>query len=170
MSLAPDIPLKPINFPSVGLEVGLHRRSNNFYIVLTRAYGLSSGYKLYTQLNFPQPLDPSPDPPASHPHLNPRIWLRDGRDFGFKMTFEELLGAEPSIFKESGLRRKEKAKGVHGEDMEVEERLVEVLLKEEEYCQRCAWCGVWENSGERTRHQKAGVGKDSRQLYWCGVS
>jgi hypothetical protein len=173
MASAPHVSLKPLRFPSVGLEVGLHRRSNTFYIVLLRAYGLASGYKIYAQLNFPQQLDPSPDPPASHPHLNPRIWLRDGRDSEFgnsKMTFEELIGAEPSIFKDSGLRRKMKTKGVHGEEQEVEERLVEVLLREPEYCQRCAWCGVWEDSGERTRHQKAGDGKDGRLLYWCGVS
>jgi hypothetical protein len=126
-------------FYSVGLELGIHRHCNTFYIVLTRAYGLARGYKIWTRLNFPQPLDPSPDPPASHPHLSPRIRLRDARDSEFgnsKMTFEKLMGAEPSIFKDSGLRRKVNAKHVGGAKMEVEERLVEVLLKEKEYSQR----------------------------------
>jgi hypothetical protein len=63
------------------------------------------------------------------------------------MTFEELMGAEPSMFKDSGLRRKVNAKHVGGAKHEVEERSVEMLLKEEQYSQQCAWCGVWEDSG-----------------------
>jgi hypothetical protein len=157
----------------VGLEVGIHRHCNTFYIILTLAYGIASDYNMYAQLSFPQPLDPSPDPPASHLHLNPRIWLRDGRDSecgNSKMAFEELLGAEPSIFKDCGLRRKVNARHVGGAMNEIEERVVQVLLKEEEYSQRCAWCGVWEDIGERTRHPKAGDGKGGRLLHWCGVS
>jgi hypothetical protein len=174
MSSTPQVPLHALKIPSVGLEVGLHRRGNTFYVVLTRAYGISSGYKIYAQLNFSQPRDPSPDPPSSHAHLNTRIWLRDGSEWNGgnpMMTFEELMGAEPSVVKDSGLRRKIKAKGHLGEEKEIDERLVEVLLKEEEYCQRCAWCGVWEDSLETlTRYGKAGDGKDGRPIYWCGVS
>jgi hypothetical protein len=169
-----QVPLHPLNFPSLGFEVGLHRRGNTFHVILTRAYGIANGYKLWAQLNLPQPLDPSSDPPASHARLNPRIWLRDGSEWtsgNSKMTFEELMGTEPSIPKDSGLRRKVKTRGYHGEETEIEERLVEVLLKEEEYCQRCAWCGVWEDKFETlTRYRKAGNGKDGRPLYWCGVS
>ena len=101
--------LQPLNFPSVGLDVALHHRSNTFYLILTHPYGLSSGYNIYADLNCPQPQDLSPDPPTSYPHLNQRKWLRDGRDRDGgkeKISFGELMGVEPSMFKDSGLRRK----------------------------------------------------------------
>lgn len=173
----PTIPITEIYFSSFKAPLALHRRANRYHIVLPRAYGMSSGYKNWLCLNNPGPNDASPDPPVSHAHLNPRIWLRSGRDWVYKdsnygLTLEVLMSAEPRVFKDSGLRRT--AKDVihkHGNEVEIEEWLVEVLLKEEELCQRCAWCGRWELSyvGE-PRFGKAGEGKNGRPMYWCGVS
>jgi hypothetical protein len=82
------------------------------------------------------------------------------------MTFADLLGVEPVVFKDVGLRRK-----VNVDKKEVEERLVEVLMKEEEYCQRCAWCGGWEYSGgDSPRYCKEKEQDKNGALYWCGVS
>jgi hypothetical protein len=76
------------------------------------------------------------------------------------------MDVEPAVFKNVGLRRTVKVgKG------ETEERLVEVLIKEEEYCQRCAWCGRWEYSDEGSaRHKKEEQPRGVGAVYWCGVS
>jgi hypothetical protein len=153
-------------FPSFQLPTAVHRRGNTFYIVFPRAYGMAVGNKCFAQLSFPQDSDPSPDPPASQSHLNPRFWHREGAGHPLEMTFADLLGVEPVVFKDVGLRRK-----VNVDKKEVEERLVEVLMKEEEYCQRCAWCGGWEYSGEDSpRYCKEKEQEKNGALYWCGVS
>jgi hypothetical protein len=153
-------------FPIFKLPTALHRRGNTFYIVFPRAYGMAAGNKCFAQLNFPLDSDPSPDPPSSQPHLNPRFWHRESAGHPLEMTFANLMGVEPEVFKDVGLRRTIKVDG-----KEVEERLVEVLIREEEYCQRCAWCGEWEYSYEgSSRHSKEKQQIDGTTLYWCGVS
>jgi hypothetical protein len=153
-------------FPAFKLPTALHRRGNTFYIVFPRAYGMACGNKCYAQLNFPQGVDPAPDPPSTQAHLNPRFWHREGGGEPFEMSFANLMDVKPAVFKDVGLRRTVKV----GE-REAEERLTEVLIKEEEYCQRCAWCGGWEYSYEAsTRHKREKGTKSGGGLYWCGVS
>jgi hypothetical protein len=161
--------LTDLYYPSFGIATALHRRGNAFYIVFPRAYGMANGNKLVAQLNFPQPNDPPPDPPASEKRLNCRIWHREGPQNKCMMTFEEIMSIDPPAFKDSGLRRTLRIKNDEGKgENDVEERLVEVLLREDEFCQRCAWCGGWEYSYEgSTRHVKV---KEAQSLYWCGVS
>jgi hypothetical protein len=148
-------------FPNFKLPTALHRRRNAFFIVFPRAYGMAAGNKVFAQLSFPRGIDPAPDPPPSQAHLNPRFWHRE-----VEMSFANLMGVEPAIFKNVGLRRT-----VRVGKCQVEERLVEVLIKEEQYCQRCAWCGRWEYSdaGE-ARHKREEEPNGGRTLYWCGVS
>ncbi|PSN67185.1 hypothetical protein BS50DRAFT_634594 [Corynespora cassiicola Philippines] len=171
--LRPEIPLTEIYCPNFALATGLHRRGNQWAMVTSRAYGMSV-WKLVAILNYPQPDDPTPDPPPGHANLNPRFWFRDGKEWDpyCVVTFEHLMQAEPQVFKDSGLRRTVKVEDPNGKGKkEIEEKLVEVLFKEEQLIQRCAWCGAWEYSykGEN-RHFKAGTGKNGRPIYWCGVS
>jgi hypothetical protein len=157
--------------PNLGIQMALHRRKNSWYIVLARAYGMANGNRLCGILNSPLSSSSSVDPPQRHPNLNPRIWLRDDSVWAYDKSvssIDRLLSTEPPIFKDSGLARKVEVKDDGGVRL-IEERLVEVLLKEEELCQRCAWCGYWEEV-DYHRHRKAGEGSDGRPLYWCGVS
>jgi hypothetical protein len=66
----------------------------------------------------------------------------------------------------SGMKGGEYEVSLEG-DVTVVEPLVEVLLTEEQLCQRCAYYGSWEYSytGE-VRYQKV-EGSDSNPLYWC---
>ncbi|KAF2877766.1 hypothetical protein BDV95DRAFT_449 [Massariosphaeria phaeospora] len=81
------------------------------------------------------------------------------------------MQAEPRVFKDSGLKRTVKIKIRGDVEKDIEERLVEVLFKEEQLCQRCAWCGEWEYSyASSTRHRRVREGKDGRPIYWCQVS
>jgi hypothetical protein len=169
----PQTRLTTIYMPKIGIETALHRRRNTWYIVLPRAYGMANGFKRFGTLNAPHSSDTSADPPTGHPNLNPRFWLRDGADWeggNHLLTIDELMRADPPIFKDSGLKRKTEIKESNRVRL-VEETLVEVILKEEELCQRCAWCGCWEHNykGEK-RHCKMSEGSDGRPVYWCGVS
>jgi hypothetical protein len=165
--------LTEIHIPRIGIALALHRRGNSWYMVLPRAYGMAGGNKFFGCLNSPQLLDSTPDPSLVQQGLKPRFWLRDGSDWEYgstKLTIDGLLQSDPPIFKDSGVRRKVELKE-NGMIKMIEERLVEVLLKESELCQRCAWCGCWELSYEgESRHCQRGVGTDGRPLYWCGVS
>jgi hypothetical protein len=153
-------------FPNFKLPSALHRRGNAFYVVFPRPYGMACGNKCFAQLNFPRSADPAPNPPPSQVHLNPRFWHREGGGDPFEMSFANLMGVEPAVFKDVGICRTVKVG-----KKEAKERLVEVLIKEEEYCQRCAWCGRWEYSYERSaKHQREEEPKGCRVLYWCGVS
>ncbi|KAF2830049.1 hypothetical protein CC86DRAFT_453554 [Ophiobolus disseminans] len=169
MDHPPPSPITDLYFPHFSLPTALHRRASTFYIVFPRAYGMANGNKLFAQLNCPQPKDPTPDPPKSQSHLNPRFWHREGSSGTTFMAFDQLMGVEPRVFKDVGLRRKVLVKEGSGREVEVEERLVEVLVKEEEYCQRCAWCGVWEYSYEKgVRHKRLKEQAHGVALYWCG--
>jgi hypothetical protein len=160
----------------IPLPVALHRRGHIFYIVFPRAYGMAEGNKFVAQLNYPQPKDDSPDPPASLPHLNARFWFREQKDINHggncMVEFDDLVkAADPPIFKDTGLRRKvlEPAKVWGKQEREVEETLVEVLLREEQLCQRCAFCGTWEYSYQDSERHKKVEERNSRPVYWCGV-
>lgn len=173
-----QVKIQDIYTSKIPMAVALHRRGNRWYLVFPRAYGMAEGNKLFACLNDPQPQDGSPDPPSSQFNLNPRFWLRDGKDWdvlwgGWSyIDVEDLLSAETPFLKDSGLRRKVKIGSGKGKEWrEVEERLVEVLLKEEQLCQRCAYCGGWEYSYQGdVRYRKVGEGRDARPMYWCGVS
>jgi hypothetical protein len=186
--------LKPIYIPKLrGLEVCLHRRGTRWYLVFGRAYGMANGWKLAAQLNNPGPNNTASEPPSSHSHLNRRFWLRDGGSWETGLAglnCEDLLGTdvEPGFLKDTGIRRvvAVEDKGVEGgmklkgEEKRLvdavggqvsEERLVEVLLKDEELSQRCAYCGGWEYTydGDK-RHKKIELGNNGKEYHWCGVS
>jgi hypothetical protein len=169
--------------PRIRLDVALHRRGNDWIVVYPRAYGMAQGNRFFGQISSPEePLAPAArsnathDPPSSHPNLNPRFWLRNGRDFAdgygnVMLEAEDLLRAEPPIFRDSGLERTRNiviTKG--GSATRISERLVEVLVKEEGLCHRCATCGQWEDCyAESTRHESVGYDGGGRPIYWCGV-
>jgi len=181
--------LTSFSTPRIRLEVALHRRGNEWFVVYPRAYGMAEGNKYFGQLSSPDEPSSSAgtsnathDPPSSNPNLNPRFWLRNGCDFGDgcgneMLEAEDLLSAEPSVFRDSGLKRTRKVvdttrgSGKKAYERECTERLVEVLVKEEELCHRCATCGQWEYSyaGE-ARHSRVGEDKEGQPVYWCGVS
>jgi hypothetical protein len=186
--------LKPIYIPKLnGLEVCLHRRGSSWYLVYGRAYGMAEGWKLSARLNDPAHNNTASEPPSSHSHLNRRCWLRDGYSWeggNGQLGCEDLLGTdvEPGFLRDTGMRRMVavEGKGVggrmkrKGEEKRLvdavggnvgEERLVEVLLKDEELSQRCAYCGGWEYTytGHK-RHKKIEWGKNGKEYYWCGVS
>ncbi|SJL08551.1 uncharacterized protein ARMOST_11917 [Armillaria ostoyae] len=155
----PQTRLVSFSTPVIHIEVALHRRCNRWYIVYPRAYGMADGWKLFAPLNQPQPSDSSTTPPKQS--LHHRFWLRECPS----VALTDLLAATPPILKATGTTRRVKV-----EDKEIEEPQVEVLLNDEQLCQRCAYCGCWEYSypGE-TRHEKvAQRGEDG--IYWCGVS
>ncbi|KAK4952451.1 hypothetical protein LTR10_009257 [Elasticomyces elasticus] len=166
----PKIRMRTFYTPLVGFESALHRRGNSWYIVFPRAYGMLYGVKLHGVLN-DERTAPNHDPPSSsESDLNPRFWFRDGSDYvdgevNLRVRWHDLVTADPQFLKDSGLRRTVRL----GDGKEVEERLVEVLWKEEELCQRCRFCGVWEYCYEDSvRHREVDVGKDGRPVYWCG--
>lgn len=175
--------------PHVRMEVALHRRGNDWYVVFPRAYGMAAGNRCFGQISSPNEPSSSTgknnathDPPLSNSNLNPRFWLRNGRDFGNgngneMLEAEDLFNAEPSVFRDSGLKRTRKVvdtkrgpgKKVH--ERECTERLVEVLVKEEGLCHRCATCGEWENCYMGSaRHKGVGEDEEGQPVYWCGVS
>lgn len=175
--------------PHMKLDVALHRRGHEWFIVYPRAYGMAEGNKLVGQISSPEEASPptgrsnaTHDPPSSTLDLNPRFWLREGRDFGHgcgneMLEAEDLLRAEPAVLKDSGLKRTRKVAnakrgwGKEGSERECTERLVEVLIKEEGLCHRCATCGQWETCyADSVRHEKVGENKDGRPVYWCRVS
>ncbi|KAF1994948.1 hypothetical protein P154DRAFT_624298 [Amniculicola lignicola CBS 123094] len=174
MQNAPKTPLTQIIPGRFSLPTALHRRGLRWYLVFPRAYGMAGGWKLFGALNDLHQQDTDADPPSSQFNLNPRFWLRDGNDWasgdGYStINADELLNSETPFMKDSGVRRKVWIETKGKERREVEEKLVEVLLKEEELCQRCAYCGVWEYCyQDSTRHRKVGEGKDGRLVYWCG--
>ncbi|KAK0478843.1 hypothetical protein IW261DRAFT_1481180 [Armillaria novae-zelandiae] len=143
--------------PGINIEVALHRRCNRWYIVFPRAYGMANGWKLFNPLNEPQASDSSTAPPKQS--LHHRFWLRECPN----VTLKDLLAATPPILKATGTTRRVKV-----EDKEIEEPQVEVLLDEEQLCQRCAYCGCWEYSyaGEARYEKIAPRGEDG--IYWCG--
>lgn len=158
MLLCPQTRLVSFSTPVIHIEVALHRRCNRWYIVYPRAYGMADGWKLFAPLNQPQPSDSSTTPPKQS--LHHRFWLRECPS----VALTDLLAATPPILKATGTTRRVKV-----EDKEIEEPQVEVLLNDEQLCQRCAYCGCWEYSypGE-TRHEKVTQrGEDG--IYWCGV-
>lgn len=97
------------------------------------------------------------------------------------VSLDDLIGVQKPVVKDTGLRRKV---WLGGRDQnlkcdedgvsscrEVEEKLVEVLLKEEEYCHRCSYCGVLELAYEgEIRFRKVGSDRNGRPKYWCGGS
>lgn len=103
-----------------------------------------NGWKLFSPLNEPQASDLSTAPPKQN--LHHRFWLHEC-DI---ITLKDLLAATPPILKATGTTRRVKVA-----DEEIEEAQVEVLLDEDQLCQRCAYCGCWEYSyaGE-TRYEK----------------
>ena len=159
------------------IEHALHRRGNDWYAVFARGYGMASS-RCIGQISSPEEssswtekASATHDPPSSCPHLNPRFWLRDGRDFqpshiaSETLDFDTLLSTKPRVLADTGMRRTRKCG-----TKDVEERLVEVLVKEEGLCQRCATCGAWESSSDcSTRHRKVGEDGDGMSVYWCGV-
>lgn len=164
-------PLLSFCTPDIPLEVALHRRGTRWYIVYPRAHGMAEGWKLHAALNHPQESD---SPPSSRPSSsrNPRFWLREQqRSQGSNaITLDDLLAAEPPIIKSTGIKRPIKLpKAEPVESPATMESLVEVLLKEEQLCQRCVYCGSWEYSYQgEVKYQKVGEGDDG-PLYWCGV-
>lgn len=168
------------------IEHALHRRGNEWYVVFTRGYGMaysrcvgqisspgeSSSSSSPSSWTLKKKASATHDPPSSKPHLNPRFWLRDGRDFepsyfgSELLDFDTLFSTEPRVLADTGMRRTRKC----GEK-DVEERLVEVIVKEEGISQRCATCGEWESTYHcSARHQKVGEDGDGMPIYWCGVS
>lgn len=139
-----------LSVPSFGIQTALHRRGNTFYLVFPRAYGVLDGQKLYVQLNFSHSMGA----------LN-RFWQRESARADWTMSFTDLMGVKPTVFRDAGVIRTVKV-----DSGEVKERLIEVILDEEKFCQRCAWCGKWEQSYEwLTRFTRT---TDS-SLFWCGV-
>jgi hypothetical protein len=151
---------------------------------------MANGWKLAAELNDPGPSNTASEPPSSHSRLNRRFWLKDRKSWegvNAMLGCEDLLGAdvEPGFLKDTGIRRTIAVEGTgraknETEESElvdavggivVEERLVEVLLKDEELSQRCAYCGGWEYTytGDE-RHKKIETGKSGKVYYWCGVS
>ncbi|USP77441.1 hypothetical protein yc1106_04715 [Curvularia clavata] len=173
--------------PRVRLSVALHRRGNDWFVVLPLAYGMAGGNRYFGQISSPDEPSSSTgnnkathDPPSSNTNLNPRFWLRNGRDFddgcGNEMLeAEDLLNAEPSVFRDSGLKRTRKVVDARGSRKKATERecteiLVEVLVKEEGLCHRCATCGGWENCyAWSPRHKMVGEDKEGQPVYWCGT-
>ncbi|KAH7125205.1 hypothetical protein B0J11DRAFT_579767 [Dendryphion nanum] len=166
-----DDKILDIYTPKTKIATAFHRRGDRFFLVLPRAYGMAEGWKLWGELNFPKPSDPSPDPPSSHPRLNPRFWFREGKDqqpTNTLVSLEDLLQAEVPFLKDTGMRRSLWV-SEDRDAREVDEVLVEVIIKEAQYCQRCAYCGAWEYSyPDSARHQRVGKGKTGRPWYWCG--
>lgn len=122
-------------------------------------------------------IEPASSPPSSHPHLNRRFWFQSDlvtlegffetgpvkidRDITVEDNREEVLRL-------TGTSRKSKVKDDEWE-VEVVVEQVEVVLDESRFCQRCAYCGAWENADGEARFVK--VGKDGEDdIYWCGVS
>lgn len=168
------------NGPShAGIEFALHRRGNNYYVVFPRNYGMAES-RWVASLNQPRSNNPEETaPPASHPHLNRRFWFNTDSTM---ITLEDLLNHTPirsseepvQLLKVTGTSTTEKKAG-RGEQVEVEVKQVEVLLSEDRFCWRCAYCGSWEvtisfldDSGGK-RYQKVGQDGDDA-VYWCGVS
>jgi hypothetical protein len=153
-------PITELSVPNFGLKTALHRRGSTFYIVYSRAHGMLDGQKLYAQLNFPR----ATDAPASQY----RFWHRESPTGDLKISFADLLGVKPVVFRDVGLSRLVK---VDDQELEVQERLVEVILMEKKFCQRCAWCGQWETEYPRsTRYTEVDDRISARSLFWCGVS
>ena len=160
-------------FGNGGLEFALHRRGNRWFVVHPRAYGMAES-RWVASLNNPRDTDPpSTAPPASLPHLNHRFWYNSER-----LALDHLLIAEPMfnyddsvqpILKVTGMSRAEKRRVPGSEvDVQIEAKQVEVLIKEEQLCKRCIYCGDWEESGRIKRHVK--ISQDGEDpLYWCGV-
>ena len=155
------------------LEFALHRRGNEWHVVYARAYGMAVN-RWAGQISSPSTKKESVthDPPSSSRHLHPRFWLRDGKEFEPKylgsefFDFGTMMNTDPPVLADTGIRRTRKC----GEN-DVEEMLVEVLVKEEGLCHRCATCGSWETSSRwDSRHQKVGESGGGRPTYWCGVS
>jgi hypothetical protein len=144
-------PITELSVPNFGLKTALHRRGSTFYIVYSRAHGM---------LNFPR----ATDAPASQY----RFWHRESPTGDLKISFADLLGVKPVVFRDVGLSRLVK---VDDQELEVQERLVEVILMEKKFCQRCAWCGQWETEYPRsTRYTEVDDRISARSLFWCGVS
>jgi hypothetical protein len=168
--------IKTFYTPFTHLEVALHRRGNEWLIVHPRGYGMAEGQKLFGKISCDDEHSNSAthDPPASKPNLNPRFWMVNDSALGVHEG--HMFKAEPEVLKDSGITRtrtfeiKNVFGKVVGEEVK-EEKLVEVLVKEEELCHRCASCGQWEYSyADSPRHKKIGEDKDGRPVYWCGVS
>ncbi|KAF2104418.1 hypothetical protein NA57DRAFT_70625 [Rhizodiscina lignyota] len=164
MSMGTDTRLVSFYTPKIKLEVALHRRGNLWYIVYSRAYGMAEGWKLFAALNDPEQADVS----TASTERNTRFWLQEKLG-PCPILLEDLLAATPPIIKDLGIKRKAKTKPKESQDVDViEESLIEVLLKEEELCHRCAYCGAWEYSYDHsTRHRRV-TEPGTSALYWCG--
>ena len=125
-------------------------------------------------LNNPRDTDaPSTVPPASLSHLNHRFWYNSEH-----LALDNLLLAEPissydnsvqPLLKVTGMSRTEKRRVSGSEvDVQIEAKQVEVLIKEDQLCRWCIYCGDWEESVRVKRHVKIGQDGDD-PLYWCGV-
>lgn len=176
--------LRSFYTPRIPVQVALHRRGDVWYLVLARAYGMANGNMYWEQISSPDDSErggsATHDPPDTKPTLNPRFWFRDAKDWGDNVPHqnievEDLLAVEPELLKDSGLRRTRTTDVWEGKEIvgkrETEERLVEVMLKEEELSHRCMSCGGWElGYASSPAFQNIGLGKDGRPIFWCGVS
>jgi hypothetical protein len=160
---------------TAALELAFHRRGNKYYVVFPRAYGMMASRE-FCSLNEPRSNNPEETaPPTSHPHLNRRIWFNTDSSM---LTLEKLLAAESldpdqeaqELLKVTGTSKMEKAAG-RGEQPDIEANQVEIILSEDRFCWRCAYCGGWESEGytnDDERYQKVGQDGDDA-VYWCGV-
>ncbi|KAF2732780.1 hypothetical protein EJ04DRAFT_402945, partial [Polyplosphaeria fusca] len=106
--------LLTFSLPRIPLELALHRRADEWYLVFPRGYGMAEGRKLVAQLNgtTSSPSSSTHDPPRSNSNLNPRFWFRDGSDWEDEQNYfglvglEDVLGAEREILRDTGLRRR----------------------------------------------------------------
>lgn len=114
-------------------KVALHRRGSRRYIVFPRAYGMLPDWRLWAPSNRPQAADAHPPKSRS---LNPMFWLHEQPLM--PASLDDMLAADPPILQYKGIKRT----GWSPNSKEYwEEGLVEMLLKEENLCQRCIYCG-----------------------------
>ncbi|KAH4038118.1 hypothetical protein HBI25_038540 [Parastagonospora nodorum] len=150
MASQPPHSVTELSVPNFGIQTALHQRGNIFYLVFPRAYGVLDGQKLYAQLNYSRLTE------SRH-----RFWHREGAGRDWTISFPDLMGVKPTIFRDVGVSRTVKVGSG-----EVEERLTEVVLDEEKFCQRCAWCGKWEQSYHWSMRF---IRITDSPLFWCGV-
>lgn len=151
MSPQPVPSITELSVPNFGIQTAIHRRGNTFYLVFPRAYGVLDGQKLYAQLNFSHSIG-----------LRNRFWHRESARRDWTISFADLIGVKPAVFKDVGVSRTVKL-----DSGELEERLVEVILDKKKFCQRCAWCGKWEQS---YHWMKRFIKATDSLLFWCGVT
>lgn len=151
--------------PRIPIPVALHRRGHRWYLVFPRHYGMAEGYKLWASLNDPQPADSLQCSPLGN-NLNPTFWLRETHDYT-NIKLEDLLAIDPPIIKDRGIKRTVK---LPGSTVTIEESLVEVLLKEEQLCERCSYCGGWETVYAGNVKFQRESETNGIAIYWCGVS